>query len=391
MTVLTDDFNRSNQKVTDSSMWIHPGWDANEVRIRNEEVKGVTTDSSAIALAMIDPAMGSFENGQVHRSKLKISNNHGSVDSLSGPALHFSLDGYYLAACNVASNEIAVYTRDHDNGFILHQTAGVSSLGGGDEVELELEPVVGEDHPKALVRVNGATILSIGVNDWASNKPVMREGEPGIQIEGFEAIFDDFEGNDGEDIVPTLTRPVQRDIDETTARVSVETDIGNGTVYMVITRSSTTPTAEQVASGEDHNGLDADFDTSIVINNAGIKTFTGTGLQKATEYWPHFMHEDNAGNRSEVFTGQKFATEGQSVAVTIKDREENIIPDESNVEWWVRETRGARPRDHGFGSTDSQGVLAVDIPNTPVVRGDTVIVEVKLDSGDIGIAEGTVE
>lgn len=113
---------------------------------------------------------------------------------------------------------------------------------------------------------------------------------------------------------PTLTSPSGTATGGTAADLSVTTNEANGTLYAVVTESSTSPSAAQVKAGQDHTGSAAVFDDSQAISSTGSKSFSATGLTASTTYYAHYMHEDAATNQSSVVTSSSFTTDADSVS-----------------------------------------------------------------------------
>lgn len=114
---------------------------------------------------------------------------------------------------------------------------------------------------------------------------------------------------------PTLSSPTATVISDTEATVGVTTDKDNGTLYCVVTTSSTAPSEAQVKAGQDHTGSAAVFDDSQAISSTGAKTFNATGLTAGTTYYAHFMHEAADTSQSTVSSTSAFITKSL-IAVT---------------------------------------------------------------------------
>lgn len=95
---------------------------------------------------------------------------------------------------------------------------------------------------------------------------------------------------------PTLSAGSFTATSDTAGSLSVTTDVAAGTLYAVLTTSSTTPTGVQIAAGQDHTGAAAAWDDSDASPTAGANGFSATGLTASTEYWPHFFHDTGAGD-----------------------------------------------------------------------------------------------
>jgi hypothetical protein len=115
-------------------------------------------------------------------------------------------------------------------------------------------------------------------------------------------------GGGGDVTAPTLSSPVGTQTGSTTATIGATTNEGNGTMYGVVSTSSTAPTATQVKAGQMHTGAAAAFAGSTSVASTGAKTISATGLTASTAYFAHLMHEDASGNKSSVSTSAQFTT-----------------------------------------------------------------------------------
>jgi hypothetical protein len=95
--------------------------------------------------------------------------------------------------------------------------------------------------------------------------------------------------------------------------VGATTDGNNGTLYAVLTTSSTTPSAAQVKAGQDHTSAAAPCAKSVSVSSSGAKTITELyGLAESTTYYAHLMHENTGLVASNVVTSSSIATAEQS-------------------------------------------------------------------------------
>lgn len=114
----------------------------------------------------------------------------------------------------------------------------------------------------------------------------------------------------GPDVVaPVLSSPTGVATGTTTADLSVVTDEANGTMYYVVSTSSTKPSEAQMEAGEMHTGTAAAESIALPVTEAGEQVADATGLPSGTALYPHFMHKDDAGNLSAIVTGASFATD----------------------------------------------------------------------------------
>lgn len=92
---------------------------------------------------------------------------------------------------------------------------------------------------------------------------------------------------------PTLSNATASAVTATTASISVDTDLIEGTIYAVITTSSTTPTNAQIKAGQSHLGASATWSGSDSATSA-TQTFAPSGLTAGTSYYAHFAQENAA-------------------------------------------------------------------------------------------------
>lgn len=117
---------------------------------------------------------------------------------------------------------------------------------------------------------------------------------------------------------PTLSSPAFVATAETTGTASVSTDEDNGTLYTVVTTSSTSPSVAQVKAGQDHTGSAAMFDTSQAVSATGSQNVPVTGLTGGTAYYAHFVHTDAAANDSTVATDATGDTTPEAPVITVQ-------------------------------------------------------------------------
>lgn len=116
-------------------------------------------------------------------------------------------------------------------------------------------------------------------------------------------------GGSGLVVTAILTNPTDTKTGATTATLTVDTDVSNGTLYSVVTTSATNPTKAQVKAGQDHLGAAAAFAGSQAVVATGTQSVSATGLTSATTYFAHFMQESGGGAQSIVVAGDGFTTD----------------------------------------------------------------------------------
>ena len=125
------------------------------------------------------------------------------------------------------------------------------------------------------------------------------------------------ESEGGDSTAPTLSSPTGTKTGSTTGSGSVDTDEGNGTLYWVVTTSSTGPSVAQVQAGQDHTGSAAADSGSQAVSGTGTQNVSGgfTGLTAETTYYAHYQQQDAATNDSTVATSASFTTDAAGGAV----------------------------------------------------------------------------
>jgi len=107
---------------------------------------------------------------------------------------------------------------------------------------------------------------------------------------------------------PTLNTAVATSTGSTTATVGATTTEANGTMYAIVSISSTPPSVTQIQAGQTNTGAAAPWSGNQAISSTGAKTFSATGLSASTTYYAHIQHRDAAGNNSSVLTSSSFTT-----------------------------------------------------------------------------------
>lgn len=102
-----------------------------------------------------------------------------------------------------------------------------------------------------------------------------------------------------DNIPPVLTDPVAMASSSSSISVAVSTDENNGNLYAIATTSSTTPSEEDIIAGNDANGT-APSKASQTVTSVGTKNINLTGLLAETQYYVYIVHEDVAGNTSNI-------------------------------------------------------------------------------------------
>lgn len=101
----------------------------------------------------------------------------------------------------------------------------------------------------------------------------------------------------GDITAPTLSSPSATQTGSTTATGSVTTNETGGTLY----RYASINPSESAATVKAAN-------LTQVVSAGGAQSVTFTGLSASTQYYPHYLHRDAAGNDSMVVSGSAFST-----------------------------------------------------------------------------------
>lgn len=119
--------------------------------------------------------------------------------------------------------------------------------------------------------------------------------------------------------LPVISSPVDDANGQTGFTASFSTTGTDGTGFVSVTQSTTTPSAAQIAAGQDHTGAAADATDSTAVAAAGTVNFSGSGLTSGTQYYAHFVHRNAALNFSNTISGDGFTTESPAMANEVID------------------------------------------------------------------------
>lgn len=165
--------------------------------------------------------------------------------------------------------------------------------------------------------LDGVEVLSATTTVTANGKAGIHyysgDGSPsntiGVHFDAFQVA----EPDTADVTAPTLSSPTAASTGSTTGSGSVSTDEGNGTLYFVVTTSSSAPSAAQVQAGQDHTGSTAVDSGSQAVSGTGSQSITGgfSGLTASTAYYAHYQHRDAASNDSTVASSSSFTTDAE--------------------------------------------------------------------------------
>lgn len=108
--------------------------------------------------------------------------------------------------------------------------------------------------------------------------------------------------------IPLLSSPSGVQTGATTADLSVVTDIPAGTLYWIVSISSTPPSAAQIKAGQDSSGSAAADADSVAVEFVGTQSASANGLTASTTYYAHFLQTATVSD-SQTATSASFTTD----------------------------------------------------------------------------------
>lgn len=122
----------------------------------------------------------------------------------------------------------------------------------------------------------------MGIELMRSRQPVFESGGPAVSL--------------------SITNATATNITDTTATVSVTVNnfVGIGSVYLVLTTNSATPTSAEIIAGQDASGSAAFFSTSTPITGVGVYSYNLTGLNPASISYYAFLVQYNVYKTSNI-------------------------------------------------------------------------------------------
>lgn len=198
-------------------------------------------------------------------------------------------------------------------------------------------------------------------------------------------------------VAPVLSLATDTATGTTTASGTVSTTGTNGTLYAVITTSSTSPSAAQVKAGQDHTGAAAVDTASQAVTGIGVQTITGgfTGLTASTAYYAHYMHENTSSQQSNVASGDGFTTDsGTSFTYAGHHARDNAggLTSTHSVDFGtISTTRTAIIVFHGFTLSSANVITGITVASNPAtkvvenfqIRTKCVIAQIDVTTGGI--------
>lgn len=166
----------------------------------------------------------------------------------------------------------------------------------------------------------------------------------------------------GDETAPVLSTPTGTKTGSTTANGTVSTDEGNGTLYYFASAN-----ASDTASTIKTNG------SSQAVSATGSQTVSFTGLTPSTNYYAHYVHEDAAGNQSNIVSSAQFTTDAPSFGI---DSISDSTPDAGSTTTFLFSNEGgsvtASCSAGALSGLYSSGQFVLDIPE-PALFGDKTL------------------
>lgn len=110
--------------------------------------------------------------------------------------------------------------------------------------------------------------------------------------------------------VAVLSAAAAEVLGQSTAALTVSTTGNSGTLYWVVTTTSTSPSAAQVKAGQNHLGAAGADSGSQAVTASGTQSAAADGLTAAATYYVHFVHTNVAGD-SNVASSSSFVMEAE--------------------------------------------------------------------------------
>ncbi len=184
--------------------------------------------------------------------------------------------------------------------------------------------------------------------------------------------------------VPTLSNATASATGSTTAEGSVTTDKATGTLFWIVTTSTTEPTPGQIKDGKRANGDAADDSGSQSISSTGTKTVSASGLLVGSVYQFYFVHENSAGDSNIASASFSTGTATLSASLSITNNDPSVSATGSA-------SGGSEPYTYEWDWGDGTTSTGKDASHTYQTDGTyTVTLTVTDDNGDTATASADV-
>lgn len=209
-------------------------------------------------------------------------------------------DNFWMAVVHYGQDDVRLFRRQGGSFANLGAAGVAGGINVDDVISVELS---GDD---ITVKHNGSTThtRNDSFNNTA-NRHGIRFGTSDHRADDLSIVY-----GSSDVTAPVLTSPTGTETGTTTASGTVSTDEANGSLDAVVTTSSTAPSASQIQAGQDHTGsAAAATDLNNTVSATGVQNVSFTGLTASTTYHVHYVHQDAAGNDSNVVSSASFTTD----------------------------------------------------------------------------------
>jgi len=217
---------------------------------------------------------------------------------------------------------------DEGNGTLY----GVVTAGSANPSQDDHTGSADVDSASTTVSSAGTQTLSFSGLTAATNHYIHFVHEDSAGNQSNVVSTSQFTTTGGDTTAPTLSNASATNIGNTTVDGQADTDEGNGTLFGVVTASSTKPSKAEVKAGQDYTGSAAVDSAFTTVSSTGTQTLSFSGLTAATNHYIHFMHEDSAGNQSSVVSTSQFTTTGGDTTADVKGNSTSITDGDSTPE-----------------------------------------------------------
>jgi hypothetical protein len=171
---------------------------------------------------------------------------------------------------------------------------------------------------------------------------------------------------------PNLTGATVTNVTDTGAQGNVTTNEANGTLFGVVSTSSSVPSPTQIQAGQDGTGTTTNVDWSgnKAVSASGAPFQIASGLTVGTPYYFYQQHQDAALNDSNV-TSVLFATTSPGVLTsTLLDNADSPVINETAMNVYILSTTdGSLVHTFTAQTTDGSGVWTNS--DSSIVTGTT--------------------
>lgn len=272
----------------------------------DDEANGYTNHTFAAGSSRCDMNIASTSPAAGTPALIWNRSATGNSDEAGGAAFLFRAHGGVGNVSPIANGQSGSIDCGDNSGLIVFCTDWNATAGAHTWAQINGQDptltggVVGDGATWAVAWAYYADVGAAGSKSFALSAPSFGAGRIGaIEILGVPASA-------------TLSSPTGSAINSTSANVGATTDTGSGTLYAVVTTSSTAPSATQVKNGQDHTGATAAAAGTQTVSSTGAKTVQVYGLFGSTGYYAHLVQ--NSGSDSNVVSSSQFTTPGHGFA-----------------------------------------------------------------------------